>query len=82
MGQRIDFLRHLLVSTCLSFQTTPKRVFSEINCDMLYLQMLDLSYHNLIIAALIVNGLGIAEQFHCTSHLEFNLEMNLIDIGY
>ena len=49
---------------------------------MLYLQMLDLSYHNLIIAALIVNGLGIAEQFHCTSHVEFNLEMNLIDMGY
>ena len=82
MGQRIDFLRHLLVSTCLSFQTIPRGVFSEINCDMLYLQMLDLSYHNLFIAALIVKGLVIAEQFHSTSHVEFNLEMNLIDMGY
>ena len=49
---------------------------------MLYLQMLDLSYLNLFIATLIVKGLVIAEQFQSTSHVEFNLEMNLIDMGY
>ena len=44
--------------------------------------MLDLSYRNLFIAALIVEGLVTAEQFHSTSHIEFNLEINLIDMGY